>query len=419
MKKTVFFKYFLIFLPLFFLIAFKASQEEIAPVDVQKERTDKKVYIHMMTWFWTDKDNIHPEKDAKGNPWFGHWTMDNCNPEIINPVTGQRQIAAHYYPITGPYASKDKYIIEYQLLLMKLAGIDGIIFNYTTLNPHWDFPALIEATDSIAKLTKSVGLDIAIMYEDQHLRDNVGRGFLNDSTALLQAQMDMKYIKERYFSQSNYLKVDGKPLLLDFGPQYFSAEEQWTTVFSAFGEEQPAFFALNYHGHRAEKNTYGEFAWIWKDYLNGLRHFNNTYEYAGDKMGVAYPGFVDFYKDGGWGEGLGWTIPHRGDTTFTETLQLALNSAPSMIQLATWNDYGEGTMIEPTVEFGYTFLTTLQRELGVKNLSQTDLELVFDFYQARLKHKNCTKTQKQLDKAFALIAALRIDEARKIIGKLK
>jgi len=405
------------------LIVFSCGkkQEKIAPVAVQKERTDKKVYVHMMTWFWTDENNIHPEKEAKGNPWFGHWTMDTQNPDSI--ITGkdsdrwQRQIAAHYYPLTGPYASRDKNIIEYQLLLMKLAGIDGIILNYTTLHKEWDFPALIEATDSIAKLTRSVGLDIAIIYEDQHLRDNVGRGLLKAEDALSQAKFDMEYIKKRYFSEPNYIKVNGRPLLLDFGPQYFTTEEQWTEIFSVFGDEQPAFYSLWYN-FNAGKNAYGQFSWIWKDYLDGLRHFYNTYEYGGDKMGVAYPGFHDFYKEGKWGDGYP-TIPHRGDTTFTETLQLALGSNVDMIQLATWNDYGEGTMIEPTYEFGYTFLTALQRELGVKNLSQADLELVFDFYNARVEHKDCVEAQKQLDKAFALIAALKIDEARKIINELK
>ena len=153
----------------------------------------------------------------------------------------------------------------------------------------------------------------------------------------------------------------------------------------------------------------------WKDYLDGLRHFYNTYDYSGSKMGVAYPGFVDFYKDGGWGDGLGWSIPHRGDTTLIETLDLALQSDVDMIQLATWNDYGEGTMFEPTVEFGFTFLSTLQKQLGVKNLTEKDLELVFDLYQARVKYANNKKIQKKLDKASTLMAQLKTTEARKII----
>jgi hypothetical protein len=257
------------------------------------------------------------------------------------------------------------------------------------------------------------------MYEDQHLREAVKRNELNDSTSMLRAKEDMKYIAKRYFTQPNYLKVNGKPIFLDFGPQWFTTEEQWTEVFSAFGEQQPAFYALNYHSHFAGRNAVGEYGWIYGDYLAGLQHFYNTFEYSGDKIGVAYPGFVDYYKDGNWGDGIGWNIPHRGDSTFTETLQLALSSKPEIIQLATWNDYGEGTMIEPTREFGYTFLATLQRELGVKNLSPKDFELVFDFYNARINHKNDASIQLQLDRAFALIAALRLDEARKIITSVK
>jgi len=404
------------------LLSFAAKAQEkdkIMQVPVQKERTDKKIYIHMMTWFENKQTNRHPDPKYVGK-WGCHWSMDTRNPDsIVDPATGRRAIASYYYPLTGPYSSGDKNIIEYQLLLMKFAGIDGIIFDYTTLNPHWDFPMLIANTDSIAKLTQSVGLNIAILFEDQHLRDNLKRGFLNDSTAMLQAQFDMKYIKTRYFSQPNYLKINGKPILLDFGPQFFTTEEQWTKVFSAFGDEQPAFYALNYHGQYAGKNLTGEYAWVYKDHLDGLRHFYNTYDLKGDKIGHAYPGFVDFYKDGHWGDGIGWNIPHRGDTTFTETLQLALSSEVKIIQIATWNDYGEGTMIEPTIEFGYSFLTALQRELGVKNLSQKDFELAFDFYKARVKYHGNMQEQQQLDKAFALMAALRMDEARQILNKLK
>ena len=32
-----------------------------------------------------------------------------------------------------------------------------------------------------------------------------------------------------------------------------------------------------------------------------------------------------------------------------------------LIQIATWNDWGEGTVIEPSVEFGYRDLEVIQR----------------------------------------------------------
>ena len=394
-------------------------EEKIEPVAVQKA-SDKKVYMHMMTWFETKETNQHPDPKYVGK-WGCHWTMDTCNPDSID-ANGLQNIASYYHPLTGAYYSGDKNIIEYQLLLMKLAGVDGIIFDYTTLNPAWDFPMLIRNTDSIESQTQKIGLDFCILYEDQHIRDAANRNEVTDNeknpcSKVERARLDMEYIRDRYMSQPNYIHIDGDPLLLDFGPQTFYSEAEWDTIFSVF-PVKPVFFTLWYQSKPCGKNAQGEYSWIWKDHVAGLKHFYNTYEYDGLKMASAYPGFVDFYKDGGWGDGIGWNIPHRGDTTLVETLSEALNSNLDIIQLATWNDYGEGTMFEPTVEFGFTFLATLQKMLGVQNLNEDDLKLCFDLYQARVKYASSPETQAKLDRASALMAALRTAEAREIIDGL-
>ena len=75
------------------------------------------VYVQIMPWFQT------PET-LGGTSWGWHWTMNNCDPNTILP-NGQRQIASYDYPLIGPYDSSDPYVIEYQMLLMKLSGISG------------------------------------------------------------------------------------------------------------------------------------------------------------------------------------------------------------------------------------------------------------------------------------------------------
>jgi len=56
-------------------------------------------------------------------------------------------------------------------------------------------------------------------------------------------------------------------------------------------------------------------------------------------------------------------------------------------------------MIEPTKQFGYTYLTILQKKLGVAH-SQADLEKVTaNFHARKLFYDNATM-QAQLDKAF-------------------
>src|SRR5258706_2528197 len=91
-----------------------------SPAPVNKT-SSKKVFVHLMPWF---NYNV-----SSGVIYWGqHWKMNNENPNII--TDGKRQIASHYYPMTGPYASGDTTLIDYQLLLMKLSGIDGVFIDW-------------------------------------------------------------------------------------------------------------------------------------------------------------------------------------------------------------------------------------------------------------------------------------------------
>lgn len=82
------------------------------------------------------------------------------------------------------------------------------------------------------------------------------------------------------------------------------------------------------------------------------------------------------------------TLDHAGGETLRISLDEALASPAKVVQLVTWNDYGEGTMIEPTHEFGYRFLEIVQaanrRRLGSAFRSTAaDLRLPARLYAAR------------------------------------
>ncbi len=369
------------------------------PVPVTKTVT-KKVFAHLMPWF---------ETKASNNGFWGlHWTMSNQNPDIIEP-NGQRQIAAHYYPLTGPYASGDSAIIQYQLLLMKLSGIDGVFIDWPGTQYKYDYPLLVKNTNMIVPMLKKVGLNYSIVYEDQNLKGT--------ADPITTAQTDMTYMQTNYFSTGNYEMLNDKPLLLVFGPQVISGQANWSTVFSVLNP-QPAFFTLWFQSNKAGSTATGEFAWIPQDNLATLNHFYTSYSYAGTKFGSAYPGFNSFYAEGGWG-GPTWTIDYNNLGNFQQTLDLALaQSNINYIQLATWNDYGEGTMIEPTVEFQYGFLTTLQQKLGVQNLDQSDLEAVAQLYQLRLKYAGDTAKQQQLNQVFDYMVSLQMQKAKDLLATL-
>ena len=83
-----------------------------------------------------------------------------------------------------------------------------------------------------------------------------------------------------------------------------------------------------------------------------------------------------------------------------QTLDLAIQNKNSIdaLQLVTWNDFGEGTMYEPTYEFGFKMLTNLQTKLGV-NYTEYELQQIYRLFQLRKTHSNVPDIQSTLNQA--------------------
>jgi len=112
------------------------------------------------------------------------------------------------------------------------------------------------------------------------------------------------------------------------------------------------------------------------------------------------------------------TLDHNGTNTLQSTLDLAKNSNLSNIQLITWNDFGEGTMIEPTVEFNFSFLETIQQYTGVA-YTKTELELIYKWYTLRKKYKGNSSIETKLSQAYYYLVSLHVDKATAIISDIE
>lgn len=148
--------------------------------------------------------------------------------------------------------------------------------------------------------------------------------------------------------------------------------------------------------------------------MDGLNNFYDNRPLP-VKMGVAYPGFYDYYREGGWGDSY-FFIAHEGLTTFQRTLNRALQSDVPMIQVGTWNDYGEGTMIEPTREFGNGFLNILANTLGVP-VGDKEFNLVKELFFRRKDaeaKKDFALTQK-LEEVNELINSVQYERAAELL----
>ena len=358
----------------------------LVPANPSKQNT-MNVYIHYMPWF------VPPTSTDVWN----HWTMST---NALLP--DESNIASHFHPLTGAYSSADDAILDYQCLLMKYAGADGIFIDWYGTQQINDYPQNETNTQAIVSAIERAQLKFALVYEDATLSGT--------SNKAQQAWRDMRYVSQNYAQSKYYTKVDNKPLLLIFGPQQLTSPADWDYALNAFAV-RPEMIVLNGFSSKANdaqyQNAQGEFLWV-----------NPSPQYADAKqfdtyIGDAMPGFDDVYSE--HNQGAGYTTYDRADgTLFSAQLEAASAANLQWVQISTWNDYGEGTTIEPTAEYKYQYLTLLQQFTGVQ-YGQHELELIYRWYKLRVAKSN----EKLVQQAYTLLNALQPNEAEIIIQSLE
>ena len=375
--------------------------------------------VHYMPWYQTP--------DVSG-PWGWHWTMNHFDPNLEKNEKGQLAIASHYYPLTGPYDSRDDAILEYQVLLMKLSGIDGVIVDWYGFEDFWDYGVINSSTHKLFQYVKKAGLFFAICYEDRTIDNMIKNGHLNTNDAHSHGQQVMLYLQDNWFRDESYLKFSGHPVIFVFGnPPYFASSSDWEALFSVL-EISPALITEDDPITPAASSSY---PWppmfmsrngvltqdALQTYLTAFYQKAESWDYL---IAGAFPGFHDIYKEAGVSEGYGYLDSRNGET-FKFTLQTALSNDPDVIQLVTWNDFGEGTNIEPTFEYGYQYLEIIQdtsrsfTQNGFEFVS-SDLSIPLQIFNLRRQFQGNQEVNARLDEAFNAIVSDNVKLAREIIA---
>ena len=371
----------------------------------QASRPRPLLLAHYMPWYQTQ---------AVSGYWGWHWTMEHFHPNDVDE-DGRYEIASHYQPLIGPYDSRDDDVLEYHILLMKLSGVDGVLVDWYGIERFWDYSQINAATVKLFTAIQEAGLLFAIVYEDQTIGHMVNNDYLAHEEALSHGQEVMLYLQDKWFAEPAYVQVDERPLLLTFGPQFYKETSAWEALFSVL-EKPPVLITLDNHNVAVAE---GSFPWppMWasqagalsnsalEEYLSTFYQKAENWDYL---VASAFPGFHDIYQEAGVRPSYGFLDAQEGET-LALTLQTALNHDPDIIQLVTWNDFGEGTMIEPTVEFQYRYLEMIQaaqRNEISPNFPFTaeDLGLPLQLFRLRKLHKGDPDVNGRLDEtAFAIL----------------
>ncbi len=331
---------------------------------------------HYMPWFATP----HGPSDDAWRHW--EWSGQGARDPESRRADGRRDIASTVYPLIGPYDSSSPAVIRYHLATAKAAGIQGLAL-------IWYGP-MDEAIDARVALILDEALRqdmrIAICYEEK-ICFAPYRSPRSRDDIVAAAVSDLAYVLERYAKHPAYLRRDGRPFVFQFnywgtgrlGPNNLTPDE-WRQVFAqlaAKSDDTPILYGRQNLDEIYHPPIDAAYVWWSQDaaWLEGVARRAAELRDAGRLtffMTMVSPGFDD---TGVWGWGQGPRKSQRyGLDVLRQTWDLAWRNDPELIQIVTWNDFNEATVVEPTVEHGFEFLDAIETWLGQHTGRTVDLD---------------------------------------------
>ena len=287
----------------------------------------------------------NPKLDGKYRHWahgiIPHWSDTSWN--NLPPHQGGNDIGANFYPQLGCYSNNDSSIIRKHMQMIYKAGIGTICMSW------W-------GKDSYEDKSMKLYLDAAAK---QGLKINFHLEPFPNRTA--KSTIDAaKYIIDTYGGHPAFYRKDGKPMFYVYD-SYLIKKEEWkkalapirNTKYDGYyiglwvekGEEE--FFKESgfdgfYTYFVSEGFTYGSTIKNWK-YLSSWAKENNKLF-----IPCVGPGYSDTQVRP-W-NGQNFKSREKGvyyDRMFTG----AIESKPDIIGITSFNEWHEGTQIEPAIPF--------------------------------------------------------------------
>ncbi|MBI1792153.1 MAG: glycoside hydrolase family 99-like domain-containing protein [Acidobacteria bacterium] len=281
-----------------------------------------------------------------GNPgtsgkWV-HWKDVNEAKKDIGGSTN--------YPRLGPYDSHDPKVIEEHCRLAKAAGITGFIMTWWSQGDFHDqgLPLMLDTA-------QKHGLKIMAYFETIHPpKEPTPEG----------AASGVLYILEKYGKHPAWLKENGKPVLFIYGRAVGQIKvDKWERALALANQRYAggAVFIGDQISERAAR------------IFDGIHTYNPTGKTAGKSVReiqewarAAYPRWVKTAGDriacvtiipGYDDTEVGRPAPrpntdrHQGET-YKALWKEAIAAKPDWVLITSWNEWHEGSEIEPSVENG-------------------------------------------------------------------
>lgn len=283
----------------------------------------------------------HPIWDTTTGETIGYHNPE----EFIAPNI--RDIGAAHYPITGPYDCLDPELIKRQLDWAEEAEIDVFIIDWFG-PPHGLVDNYTDALMDYVEENKRA-IRFSILYDGYHYAKYPLSDSLNE----------LRYILKTYGERPSFLRVGGYSVIFIYASRFYTAR-QWDYVIRTLRYEgfQAIFLADAFEEDYA-KVFDGLYTYSPLDAL--LRRVNLTElyinakrlasKYGGFFAGTAIPGYDDRKV-----RKPGIFLDRQDGKVYNETWQAVIDSGSNWALICSWNEWHEGTEIEPSIEYGDQYL---------------------------------------------------------------
>ncbi|WP_422362192.1 endo-1,3-alpha-glucanase family glycosylhydrolase [Reichenbachiella sp.] len=384
----------------FWVISCQSKQNEIV-------KGVPEVLIHYMSWYGDE---------GAGEDSLRHWQFGHANT-----------------PTIGLYDSHNKSTLYYHLLLAKSAGIDGVVVNVKDEYDRMGMERVLLAIKELDSLNEGAfDFKFAVSFDDQGFDLEAPL----DTTLFKLTQFKANYID----GNKHYLRYGNKPVFysFDYPNKFITAKGLDQSLDSVFGKDQ-SILIWNTFGEGENTQDYVDAFYPWvqpggewmedgsnwgKPYLEyfykQINQFENKpYSFSG---GGVWPGFDD-RKNTSWGGDR--LISRSGGATYDSTwnyIHKYQGEVPmKYVMVETWNDWNEGTEIEPSVEYGFQNL--VQTESNILKLKGEErsgdtfkYEVAVSIYKVLKLMENKTEMDdKSVNQAIKQFLNREYEEANKII----
>ncbi len=247
------------------------------------------------------------------------------------------------------YSSADRATIERHVAQAQSAGIDALVQSW--LGPQVENNQTETNFRTLLDVAQSKGFKAAVDFETTSI-------FLSDAGAVTNALAALLSTHTRHPA---YLRYQGKPVIFFWRQQRFSVDE-WAAIRNQVDpDHNTAWIAEGVDiAYQAVFDGHHLYSIAWADspaaqlskWGNRVRNYEAENQVSRLWVATAMPG----YDDTRLPRDDAFAVPRRNGDYYRESWKGAVASAPEMVIITSFNEWPEGTHIEPSAGYGNLYL---------------------------------------------------------------